>query len=180
MRKAYFDLVKSMAASGDRNHCIWKWRDPYGDYPDRYFVCDSYRILELAEPVEGIPVKETEKNQGIPDLCVRYMKEAYQGDKTICTLPSVEQVKDGIRAIRGMKYSVPVAVRYNENRAAYNASYILDGMNALKATTFYSEEGNPRSPAWMFHLDDFGATIKYMVLPVMSNGNMGYFSIPEK
>ena len=179
MKKAYFDLVKEMVASGDRNHCIWKWKDPYGDYPDRYFACDSYRILELAESVEGIPVKETEKNQGIPDLCVRYMKEAFQGDKTICELPSAEEIKEGIRSVRGRKYSIPVAVRYNENRAVYNASYILEGMTALKATAFYSEEGNLRSPAWMFHRDDFGATIKYMILPIMNDGNIGYFTFKK-
>ena len=66
-----------------------------------------------------------------------------------------------------------------EDRACFNAGYLMEGMKALNAGTCYSETGNMRSPAWIYLEDDLASVTKYMVLPVNSADNkVGYFVPP--
>jgi hypothetical protein len=156
--------------------CIWKWVDPIGMYPDRFFVADGCRILELPEPFEGLPVRDDIR---MTQLCVKFMNEALEGNKTAFDLPEPEEIKRNITALRGRKYSIPVAFKMAEDRACFNAGYLLEGMKALNAGTCYSEAGNMRSPAWIYLEDDLASVTKYMVLPVNSTDNkVGYFAPP--
>ena len=156
--------------------CIWKWADPIEMYPDRFFVTDGYRILELPEPFEGLPIRD---DISMTQLCVKFMNEALEGNKTAFALPEPEEMKKNITALRGRKYSIPVAFKMAEDRACFNAIYLMEGMKALNAGTCYSEAGNMRSPAWIYLEDDLTSVTKYMILPVNSADNkVGYFVPP--
>ena len=144
---------------------VWMYHDDLGIYDDRYFVSDNYRILELEALIKGMPVYTIGR---IPELAKSFMDRLTQVNMTMHSLPEIDEIKEKVRAIRGRKYSIRVAVRFYENTPAVNVDYLIKGMEAFKSRSFWTEDGNRISPIYLLNNDDPQEIIKYMMFPVVS------------
>ena len=133
-------------------------------YDDRLFVLDDHRVLEIESGVEGLEMAEDE---GLGSIC-KYnfdVTESREYDYQAFQLPTLKEIKDGIREAVGRKRT---AVAYTPDLEwAVNARYLAKAMEALNATTVYVSARKPAtSPLVLFMDDDLQSTTKELILPI--------------
>lgn len=131
----------------------------------RYFVTDGARIVEMESELPLVPV-DTESD--ISDKCIRFINEVVSKDQDyyIHELPTVEEIKKGIRETVGRKLDW---VAWSDGYITLNARWLYKTMYALNAKVCYVSKTNPRK-AGIFFLenDDPQSMNRAMVLPVFN------------
>lgn len=129
----------------------------------RYFVTDSMRIIELETDLPLIPV-DTESD--IANKCIQFMNNVVSKDLDyyIHELPTVEEIKQGIRETVGRKFDW---VAWSDGYITLNARYLYKTMYALNAKVCYVSQTKPRTSAIFFCENDNPQSMnRAIVLPV--------------
>lgn len=131
----------------------------------RYFVTDSTRIVETERDIPALSIDLG----GVGDSCVRFMNACVNKDLDyyIHELPTVEEIKQGIRETVGRKFD---PVIWSDGYIKLNARYLYKTMYALNAKVCYVSRTKPRiSPIFFFEDDDLQSMNRAMVLPIFDH-----------
>lgn len=138
------------------------------------FVTDGFRILEVEQLIDELPTSE---NQTVAESCLKYIKEVnspYLEYVLDTEIPSVSEIKTGIRDLVGRR--LDTVVWASPNNWKVNARWLYKAMEALNAKVVFVSSTKPwNSPIFLLENDDPQSMNREMILPVNANHEPGFY-----
>lgn len=139
----------------------------------RFFCCDDYRLLETETAIDALDLKTDSRMAGTMAKHISLMNDP-DYDYTIHTLPSVSEIKEGIRSVCGRKLD---RVAWSDGELTMNARWLYKTMEALHATVCYVSKAKAHQPVFFFEDDDLTSMNRCMVMPIFGKeGKTGFWN----
>lgn len=141
----------------------------------RYFVTDSYRILEYDRLIDNLEINAHDNGMiDIMDKHIRLLNDYYH-DYHLHELPKTDEIRQGIRDTVGRKLT-PVV--WSDGMVTVNVRYLLKAMENLNATVCYVAK-KKNQPIALFENDDLTGMVREMIFPITNPYNKVGFWIKE-
>lgn len=143
----------------------------------RYFVTDSYRILEYDRPIDNLEINA--HDNGMIDMMDKFIRllNDYYHDYHLYELPKIDEIRQGIRDMVGRKLT-PVV--WSDGIITINARYLLKAMESLNATVCYISTPEPHKQCIaLFENDDLTGMVRELILPIYNPEHRVGFWIKE-
>ena len=144
-------------------------------WDNKYFVTDGVRVLRMED---SIPSLTLVSDQGMCEMFQKFFSDVLSStyDYKIHQLPSVEEIKEGIRGFCGRKLDKIV---WSDGVITVNARFLHKTMIALNSKACYiSSYKTTKTPIYFALNDDLNAKIDMLLLPVYNpNMNVGFWKV---
>lgn len=139
-------------------------------------ITDTYRVLVLPGDAE-IPNLLIEQGNAKMLEDILKFDEDYKLDYKMRELPTLKEIKDGIREVAGRNYGTRVCWS-PDGEVTLNAKWLAAAMEVLHTREMYTCTSK-RHPVILYDRDDPNTTKEYIWPVNNKNGNTGFF-IPEE
>lgn len=171
MKKKLIKYAIDLACSVDLEHSGFAGIFQYADH-GRFFVTDGCRILETKTLIDGLSLNgESRMTANI----IKHMDAVNEPelDYQLYDLPTVEEIKEGIRGVCGRKLD---RVVWSDGTITINARWLYKAMEALNAKTAYVSNTRPKNmPIFLCENDDPQSINRVLILPIYNRDKVGYW-----
>lgn len=171
MKKKLIKYAIDLACSVDLEHSGFAGIFQYADH-GRFFVTDGYKILETETLIDGLSLNgESRMTANI----IKHMDAVNEPelDYQLYDLPTVEEIKEGIRGVCGRKLD---RVVWSDGTITINARWLYKAMEALNAKTAYVSNTRPKNmPIFLCENDDPQSINRVLILPIYNRDKVGYW-----
>lgn len=171
MKKKLIKYAIDLACSVDLEHSGFAGIFQYADH-GRFFVTDGCRILETETLIDGLSLNgESRMTANI----IKHMDAVNEPelDYQLYDLPTVEEIKEGIRGVCGRKLD---RVVWSDGTITINARWLYKAMEALNAKTAYVSNTRPKNmPIFLCENDDPQSINRVLILPIYNRDKVGYW-----
>ena len=171
MKKKLIKYAIDLACSIDVEHGGFAGIFQYADH-GRFFVTDGCRVLETETLIDGLSLNgESRMTANI----IKYFNSVNEPelDYHLYNLPTVEEIKEGIRGVCGRKLDTVV---WSDGTITMNARWLYKAMEALRATKAYVSQARPKySPILLCENDDPLSINRVLIMPIYNRDKVGYW-----
>ena len=171
MKKKLIKYAIDLACSVDLEHGGFAGIFQYADH-GRFFVTDGCRILETETLIDGLSLNGESR---MTANMIKHMDVVNEPelDYQLHDLPTVEEIKDGIRGVCGRKLD---RVVWSDGTITINARWLYKAMEALHATKAYVSSTRPKNtPIFLCENDDPQSINRVLILPIYNRDKVGYW-----
>lgn len=138
----------------------------------RFFVTDGCRILETEIRIDDLVLKDDSKMTAHMKQYIDAVNEL-ELDYQLYDLPTVEEIKEGIRGVCGRKLDNVV---WSDGKITINARWLYKAMEALNAKTAYVSAARPRyAPILLCENDDPLSINRVLIMSIYNRDKVGYW-----
>lgn len=171
MKKKLIKYAVDLANSIDLEHGGFAGVFQYTE-DGRFFVTDSFRVLETETLIDDLVLKDDSK---MTATMIKYIDAVNEPelDYQLYDLPTVEEIKEGIRGVCGRKLD---RVCWSDGTITMNARWLYKAMEALNAKKAYVSNTRPKnSPILLCENDDPQSINRVLILPIYNRDKVGYW-----
>lgn len=140
--------------------------DPYG-----YDDADA-TVLETETLIDGLSLNGESR---MTENMIKHMGVVNEPelDYQLYDLPTVEEIKEGIRGVCGRKLDTVV---WSDGTITINARWLYKAMEALNAKTAYVSNTRPKNmPIFLCENDDPQSINRVLIMPIYNRDKVGYW-----
>lgn len=171
MKKKLIKYAIDLACSVDLEHSGFAGIFQYADH-GRFFVTDGYRILETETLIDGLSLNGESR---MTANMIKHMDAVNEPelDYHLYDLPTVKEIKEGIRGVCGRKLD---RVVWSDGTITINARWLYKAMEALNAKTAYVSNTRPKNmPIFLCENDDPQSINRMLIMPMYNRDKVGYW-----
>ena len=171
MKKKLIKYAIDLACSVDLEHGGFAGIFQYTE-DGRFFVTDGCRILETETLIDDLALKDDSKMTANMKKYIDAVNEL-ELDYQLYDLPTVEEIKEGIRGVCGRKLDTVV---WSDGTITINARWLYKAMEALHATKAYVSAAKPKNmPIFLCENDDPQSINRVLIMPIYNRDKVGYW-----